>query len=242
MLSGFRPQRGLMRHLLWLCPLLLLACATGSPPSVSLPAPEREVRLEPGDQIEIKFLYWPELSDKQTVRPDGKISLPQVKEVQAAGLSPGQLNQELIRLYQSKIKDPELVVIVRDLIGRRVYVGGEVKQPGPVPLKENMTVLEAILLAGGHIKTSASLHKVVVIRRVGDKCYWMTVNVNRMMKRPSASPPIYLAPYDIILVPRTTIDQLDQWVEQYLTLLIPDTALFYTHQLNPKTFVGIGRR
>ena len=79
----------------------------------------------PGDQLDIKFFYNPELNESVTVRPDGKISLQLVDEVQAAGLQPAELDARLTEAYSLELKKPLVTVIVRSFKGQRIYVGGD---------------------------------------------------------------------------------------------------------------------
>ena len=90
--------------------------------------------LRPGDEIDVKFLYWPELDELQAVRPDGKISLQLVDDVHVAGLTIEQLDKHLTELYEGKIKEPVITVIVRSLANQHVYVGRAIGNPGYVPV------------------------------------------------------------------------------------------------------------
>ena len=220
---------------------LMLACAPVNTPSTRFPQalPEPVVTLNPGDSIEVKFLYWPELSQIQTIRPDGRITLELVGEVPAAGLTAEQLNQQLIKLYKPKIKEPVITVIIRFLANQKVYVGGEVLKPGLIPVLGRITVLEAIMSAGGFDKRSARLRDVVVIRRNGDKNYATKLDLRQAFDAPESNP-FYLAPHDIVFVPRTRIDALDQWVAQYINQVVPSTLFNYSHRVNPDTTIGYG--
>ena len=100
------------------------------------------VTLAPGDVIEIKFFYTPELNEIQTVRPDGKLALQLVGEVEVQGKTPAELREELLRLYASQLKDPEIAVMSRLLQNRRVFVGGQVNAPGVIPMPGELTLLE----------------------------------------------------------------------------------------------------
>lgn len=219
------------------------ACSTGPtihnkefPPA----QPETEVRLGPGDTIDIKFLFWPELNDEepQIVRPDGKISLQLVGDVYVAGLTPDQLDEQLTRMFASKIKDPEITVIVRALIKQQVYVGGEVRAPGVVPMPNRMTVLEAVIAAGGFDKDSAELSNIVIVRRAGDKLLATSFDLKKELGKPEQEP-FYLAAQDIILVPPTRIHTMNKWIQQYITKMIPDTSLTLLYRPNDRTTIGV---
>lgn len=152
--------------------------------------------LEPGDEIEVRFLYWPELDDTQEIRRDGKISLQLVENVQAAGLTPEELSDKLENLHRDKLKDPVIKVILRERGARQVMVGGEVSQPGAVDLAGKMTALEAIMAAGGYKRLSADIRKVVVFRQEGSKRLAREID----LMNPDAEP-FFLKPNDVIYVP-----------------------------------------
>jgi protein involved in polysaccharide export with SLBB domain len=86
--------------------------------------------IQPGDQLDIKFFYNPELNENVTVRPDGLISLQLVDEVHASGLTPAQLDDLLTQKYSRELKKPMVTVIMRSFTMQRVYVGGEVNRQG----------------------------------------------------------------------------------------------------------------
>ena len=123
---------------------LFPACATnpGAPayPELSLPDAAPQAVIQPGDLLEVKFVYWDHLNESQTVRPDGIISLPLITEVKAAGLTPGELHDQLTQLYKDELKDPEITVLLRTEESRRVYVGGEVLEPGLIELRGRLVL------------------------------------------------------------------------------------------------------
>jgi polysaccharide biosynthesis/export protein len=189
----------------------------------SLPS-DRVGVLRPGDTVDFKFQYWPELDDSQVIRPDGNVSLQLIGEVKAEGLTPIQFNQKLKELYTAKIKNPEITVIVRSLGARAVYVGGEIFTPGEIELKDKMTVLSAIMAAGGFNKTSAELKNIVVIRFLDNKYYATMVDLEAYLNNPQ-SEPLFLAAQDIVYVPRTRIIELNQWVDQNISKMLPKTGI-----------------
>ena len=209
--------------------LLCTSCTTSPkvPSNVENPMPtlDKPMVVRAGDVLEVKLLYHPELNERQSVRPDGKIALQLVNEVEVAGLAPAQVRQRLLELYAVDLKDPEVTVIVQT-DERYVYVGGEVAIPSGqfpirVPIVDRLTPMEAIMQAGGFRKASAKLSNVLIIRRIGDTQYARTLDLRRAFRTAEGSP-FYLAPSDIVFVPRTKIDRADQWVDQYMNRLVPD--------------------
>jgi polysaccharide biosynthesis/export protein len=190
-------------------------------PLPKLNASEHRVTLAPGDEIEVKFFYVPELNEIQKVRPDGKITLQLVGEVVAQKKTPLELKNELINLYESELKKPEIAVIVRSLSNQRVYVGGEVFTPGMIELPGSITVLEAIILAGGFNMETANLKKIVVIRNKDGQQHKEFLDYHKALEDPEDVPVFNLQPLDIVYVPSKTIIKINQWVDQYINKIIP---------------------
>jgi len=201
--------------------------ATETFPEVTVPA----VALQPGDQVRIEFPYWPELDDEQQIRPDGILSLKLVGDVEAVGKNPSQLRDELLHLYADKVRDPEINVVVSNWDERRIYVTGEVRVPGIVAIRPDMTVLQAVSAAGGFAKESARISRVGVVRTIDGMQYGRTVDLRESLSEPT-SEPFILLPNDVIYVPRTNIDRVNQWVDQFVNRIIPESVIFnLTHQL-----------
>ena len=203
------------------CAVFVTACAT-TPPKYAGPArpQSKDLLLQVGDVLDVRFTYWPELNEQQAIRPDGLLSLPLVGEVEAEGLTPNQFHARLLDLYKDKITDPEINVVVRSLESHRIFVGGEVKTPGMLPLTGRVTALQAVMQAGGFLKDSAKMSNVVVVRQDGNEQHAMTIDLAKAMQS-ADSEPFYLQPNDMVFVPRTAIDQVDQWVEQYVNKIVP---------------------
>ncbi len=208
-------------------------------PVVSSVFPPAEVLLDAGDEIEIKFPYHSELNESVKIRPDGKIALQIVDDLQAAGLTPEQLDDELTKLYTKEIHNPSLTVLVRNLVNQRIFVGGEVQRPGSVPVNGRLSVMEAVVLAGGFDLRSAKPGDIVVIRNVGEKRYGTVLDLNPALKGKPHTP-FYLAANDIVLVPRTGISHINQWVDQYINQLLPATYIRVQWRKGTTTY-GYGR-
>jgi protein involved in polysaccharide export with SLBB domain len=210
----------------------LLGCATVQPAKTSMEIasePESKLTLGPGDVLDIKFYYAPELNESQTVRPDGKITLQLIGEVAVMGKAPLELQEELVRAYTGQLKKPEVAVIVRTLNDRRVYVGGEVRTPGLIPMPGRITALEAIMQAGGFNVRSAEIRNVVLIRHKNGKRYGAAIDFSNALEGKEEKL-IYLEPYDIVYVPQNTIAKVNLWIDQYFNKIIPRLGLHYQRQ------------
>lgn len=184
------------------------------------PSTPINVKIVPGDVVDVKFYYTPEINESQIVRPDGRIALQLLGDITVSGKTPDQLRTELISLYTSELKNPEVVVILRTMSERRVYVGGEVNKPGTVAIPGSITALEAIMEAGGFNNESAKLRNVVLLRLQGTTWKGTVLDLSKPLKG-NASVLLELQPRDIVFVPRTKIVKINQWVDQYINKVIP---------------------
>jgi protein involved in polysaccharide export with SLBB domain len=176
--------------------------------------------LEPGDEVEVKFFYYPDLNDRVKIRPDGKISLMLLDDVMAAGLTPAKLDENLTRGYEEKLNNVDLTVIVREFTKRNVYVDGEVQNPSAFALNQKINVRQAIAATGG-VTHAADLRKVVLIRRVDENnVAVVTLDLSDMKQKDEAN--VFLKPFDIVYVPPSGIGKANQVVRQYLSNMIPD--------------------
>jgi polysaccharide export outer membrane protein len=155
--------------------------------------------LREGDVLKISFPGSANLDTTQQIRRDGKISLPLVGEIQAAGETPDELQQNLIKLYAPQISSKEVIVAVESS-AFPVYVTGCVIRPGKVSSDKPMTALEAVMEAGGFDYTKANLKAVRVIRRENGASENYTLNLKLVMQGKDNSP-FYLKPDDIVFVP-----------------------------------------
>src|SRR5262245_34991298 len=145
-------------------------CHTAAPTSIDIPenVPETNVVLRAGDTVKITFPGTPALEpQQQLIRRDGKITLPAYGDLQAAGLTTSELEKEVLRAYDQQLVNKEVMVT---LLGSPfpVYVTGAVLSPGKKSSDHPMTVLEAIVEAGGFNATRADMKRVVIIRRQDD--------------------------------------------------------------------------
>jgi polysaccharide export outer membrane protein len=130
------------------------------------PADDGDYKIGPEDVLDISVWKNQELSRTVPVRPDGKVSLPLVNDIQAAGLTPSRLRQELTRRLSEFVPSPEVAVIVREVHSAKVSVVGAVRSPGRYEVRSPATVLELIALAQG-FTDFASRDRIVVLRQNG---------------------------------------------------------------------------
>jgi polysaccharide export outer membrane protein len=144
--------------------LTLFSAGCGSAPTLPPDAtiPSRPVTLSPGDSVKLTFPGATELSQSQKIRADGKLSLPQIGEVKAAGKSLPQFQSELVRLYRSQLRNTDILVTLESGV-MQVYVSGAVHKPGKLSFDRPTTILQVIAEAGG-TNEFGSLRRVRVVR------------------------------------------------------------------------------
>jgi polysaccharide export outer membrane protein len=140
-----------------------------------------------------------ELSAEVVVRPDGKISLPMLNDVPAAGMTPEQLAAAVQKAATKFVRDPGITVIVKEIHSRKVYVVGEVAKPGPVSLGSELNVLQAIAAAGGFTE-SANKGAVVIVRNENGQERRYKFNYNDVVRGKNVTQNIRLLPGDTILI------------------------------------------
>jgi len=156
--------------------------------------------IGPDDMLQISVWKEPELSGAVPVRPDGKISIPLVDDVQAAGLTAVDLSAQITEKLRKFVTGPHVTVIVTAINSRRVYVLGEVVRPGGFALLPDMNILQAISDAGG-LTQFAHSKKVYVLRTEGGKQVKYPFNYSKVLKGESPEQNIALKPGDTIVVP-----------------------------------------
>lgn len=185
-------------------------------------ASQSDYIVQVGDTLNIKFYYHPDHDLRDlVVRPDGKLLLPLVGDMQAAGLTPEQLAENIAQRYASTLREPKVAVDVKTANTGQVYVGGEVQRPGIIKLKPKMNVLQAIVEAGGP-KNTGDVERVVLLRSVGDNQFgYREINLMRILKHKDHADDAALAQDDLIFIPQTGIAKANVWVEQYIKNMMP---------------------
>src|SRR5579885_240267 len=194
--------------------------------TIQTAADQQNYRIQPGDQLAINFYLNPEFNDQVPVSPDGKITLRLVGAIAAAGMTPAELAGAVDKAYLSELRSPDASVTVKNMPGRQVFVQGQVNKPGAFPLEPGMTALQALADAGGVTKEAAE-DSVVLIRR--DACGHPTgqrLDLASAVDNPGHGEDASLMPYDVLVVPRSRIANMDLWVDQYIRGLLPVQPYF----------------
>src|SRR5881398_2604149 len=160
----------------------------------------KHVILASGDVVKLTFSSAPELNQSQKVRVDGKLSLPLIGEVDAAGKTVGQLQSDLIQLYKSQLKTPEVTVSLETSV-TTVVVSGAVSKPGKIVFERPTTVFQAIMEAGGPNEFGTLKH-VRLVRTVNGVQKSQVMNVHDTLIG-QGTKPFYVRDGDVIYVPQT---------------------------------------
>jgi protein involved in polysaccharide export with SLBB domain len=181
-------------------------------------------QIQAGDELSIKFYRNPELDTELIVRPDGMISLPVVDDVAAVGASPQALGETLEARYRGELAVPDVTVIVTKFGGQRVWIGGDIETPGEYELTPGLTMAGAIQKAGG-FKDSARVSQIVLIRRGPDgRPRGASLDLTDVVGGKHPEQDVALSAYDIIVVRRSSVGNMNTFVDQYITKNIPASA------------------
>lgn len=209
---------------------LLSSCSSNSvngPSAFVLPAapePQGEYLIQPGDAIDVTFYFHPDNNQQNLmVRPDGKVILPLVGEVQAGGLTAVQVADEIAKKSSANLRDPKVSVNVRTMKETRIYVGGEVTKPGFVNYVPGLTAVQAAVQVGGW-KDTADLKEVVLLQKtnVNSNEYRPTkIDLAKVVELGDTKADIVLGPSDVLVFPKTGIAKANVWMQQYVINMIP---------------------
>jgi polysaccharide export outer membrane protein len=157
--------------------------------------------IGPGDILQINVWKEPDASSPAVVvRSDGKISLPILKEVTAAGYKPAELEKILTEKISKVIHGADVTVLVREVHSEKVYLIGAVRREGPIPLKSSMTILQAIAQAGG-LTDYAKRTKIYVLRRQGESQQKLPFDYTAVIKGEHMEQNVVLLPDDTVVIP-----------------------------------------
>ena len=165
-------------------------------PASSVPA---SYVIGPEDTLHVSVWKEPDLTETVPVRSDGKISMPLLNDVQAAGLTPSKLADSITQQLKKYLADPRVTVVVTGMNSQKIYVLGEVTHTGAMPLTPDMTVLQAIASAG--FTQFANTKGIYVLRTENGKQLKLPFNYKQVIKGEDIKQNIVLKPGDTIVVP-----------------------------------------
>jgi len=170
----------------------------GSAPEAVKPPEDYVIGTD--DLLSVSFWREKELSTDVVVRPDGKITLPLINDVYAAGLTPDQLREKVLTEAARYLEDPSPTVVVKQINSRKVFITGEVFKPGPYALTAPTSVLQLIAMAGG-LQEFAQKKDIMILRMEAGRQIAFTFDYSSVVKRKNLQQNIFLKPGDTIVVP-----------------------------------------
>lgn len=184
----------------------LLACGSSKYPPAPPSAAASDYRYVIGPLDTLNIVVWrnPELSLTTQVRPDGRISTPLVEDVQALGRNPAELARDLEKALSRYIRDPVVTVIVSGFAGpasEQVRIVGEAAKPQAVPYRQNMTLLDVMVVVGG-LTDFADGNKAVLVRG-SEKGKTYSVRLNDLIRRGDISANVDVKPGDVLIIPQS---------------------------------------
>ncbi len=168
--------------------------SNNAPPTVSTSA----YRIGVGDVLHIAVWEEPQLTETAVVRPDGKISMLLVSELNVAGMTPDAAQQALTEQLSKFVHKPRVTVTVQEIHSRMVFITGEVQRPGAYPLMDTMNVVQLVARSGG-LTDFAKQKRVYVLRAANSTR--VNVNYEKVLKGQASEQNIQLAPGDTVVVP-----------------------------------------
>lgn len=175
------------------------ASAQPAPQATPAPASEEYV-IGPDDVLHVSVWKEPELSGQVAVRPDGKISLALLNDIQAAGATPLKLAADIAEKLKQYVTDPRVTVTVVSMNSRRIFVMGEVARAGAFPMLPNMTLMQAFSSAGG-LSPYAKVKKIYLLRKEDGKQTKIPINYKALVSGDAPEQNIPMKPGDTIVVP-----------------------------------------
>jgi polysaccharide export outer membrane protein len=190
-------------------------------------------RMYPGDVLDVSVLSAPELNRTVTVSPDGRISMPLVTPVMVADRSTTEVESALAQAYANTLIRPQVSVAVNKASSLKVFVAGEVTNPGVYDMPGDIDALQAVVMAGG-FKVSAKREKVIIIRRsVGGQPMMRTADLRKAAFQALTADAVPLRRFDIVYVPRTAIANVGLFMQQYFREGLP---IQFNYALNGNQF------
>ena len=197
--------------------IFILAGATAAnaqqqrPPRLTTVTEER-YRLQPGDVLEVQFRYSPEFNQTVTVQPDGYVSLEIGGDIKVAGMTIEQTRLAILKKASARLQDPVATVILKEFQKPYFVVAGEVTTPGKIEMRERVTAIQAIMLAGG-LKEGAKASQVVVFRKLNsDLAEVKVLNLKSIRRTSDLENDLTLQAGDMVFVPRDKITKIERFM------------------------------
>jgi polysaccharide export outer membrane protein len=182
--------------------------------------------LHPGDTVDLALRFTPEYNQTLTVQPDGYINVNLIGEVKVGGMTLDEAHDALVQKLSVPLNKPDLNLVLKDFQHPYVVVGGDVQLPGKIELRQDMTAMQAVMLAGG-FKATARDTRIVVYRRIDSSMGEVKIlNLHKIQDSKDLERDMTLEPGDMILVPQNRLATFSRYMEaaHFSTYLSPGTG------------------
>jgi polysaccharide export outer membrane protein len=198
--------------LLAMMPTVVVRAQDLRPPRLAT-VTENRYRLQPGDVFEVQYRYSPEFNQTVTVQPDGYVSLEIGGDLKVAGFTIEQTRQAILRQAGKRLQDPVATIVLKEFQRPYFVVAGEVATPGKIEMRERVTAIQAIMLAGG-MKETAKSSQVVVFRQINsDMAEVKLLNLKSIRRTTDLENDMTLQAGDMVFVPRDRISKIERFMK-----------------------------
>lgn len=178
-------------------------------------------RIGPGDELALRFLLNPDMNGPVIVGPDGRAVTPLAGAIPVADLTTDQANATLTRAYGRILRKPQVEVLITAYGSSQIYVGGEVRNPGALPIKGQLTPAQAVMAAGGLMPTARTGRVLVIRQRRDGQLLMKDIDLKSYLTKGQGDTGFAVLPGDLVFVPRSKIAEVDLFVQQYIEGVLP---------------------
>ncbi len=178
-------------------------------------------RIGPGDELALRFLLNPDMNGPVIVGPDGRAVTPLAGAIRVADLTTDQANASLTQAYGRILRKPQVEVLITAYGSSQIYVGGEVRNPGALPIKGQLTPAQAVMAAGGLMPTARTGRVLVIRQRRDGQLLMKDVDLKAYLTKGQGDTGFAVLPGDLVFVPRSKIAEVDLFVQQYIEGVLP---------------------
>jgi len=208
-MNGMQSMLPCLKRRAWIAAVLLAAvlggCGSSYPPAPAIASTvDRPYIIGPGDQLNVVVWRNPDLSSTIPVRPDGRITVPLVENMQAAGKDPSTLARDIEQALSKFIRDPVVSVVTVGFVGEyseQIRVVGQATKPQVLPFRHNMSVLDVMIAVGGLTDTADGNGATILRTAEGNKVY--SVRLRDLMKKGDVSANVQMLPGDVLIIPQS---------------------------------------
>lgn len=187
-------------------------CSAFGQQGAQLLSRDQPYKLQPGDVVDLEYVFTPEYNQVATVEPDGTVRLKLIGSVKVAGLSLDQASAAIIAKASVPLNAPQITLTLKDFVKPHFTVYGEVTRPGIYDIHGEVTVLQAIAISGG-VKDTSKESRVLLVRKINsDVAEVKVVDTRFLSSAKGAHEDIALRPDDMLIVPKNRLGKIEPYI------------------------------